>query len=262
MSTPERLPAASARPVYLLADSRLLFGLGENAPGGLPARLRAELAARGGPGPFSAAYLGASNGDEPAFYEIFDGAMEQLGVARRRFVRSRPGPGDLAFLMSADLILLAGGDVLRGWRAFEAAGIAELIGRRHREGAILVGVSAGAVQLGAGWLTAGDGNGDGGKERIVPTTGLLPFMIDAHDEPGWARLRRTMLQAPGHLAGIGIPLGGAASVAPDMTVEPLEKAVIELFHQDGKLREALLVPGAPRSAAFPPPPFPAAAAGP
>lgn len=254
MPTLERLLAASARPVYLLADSRLLFRPGNDASGSLPSRLRAELEARGS-GPWSAAYLGASNGDEPAFYEIFEAAMEQLGVARRRFVRSLPAPGDLDFLGGADLILLAGGEVDRGWHSFAAAGIAELIAARYREGAILVGVSAGAVQLGGGWLTVGDD----GEERILPTAGLLPFMIDAHDEPGWAHLRRTMSIAPEHLGGLGIPLGGAAVVAPDMTVEPLEKSLVELFRRDGLLREALLVPQRPQPAENPGPSVTAAA---
>jgi cyanophycinase-like exopeptidase len=249
MSTPECPPAPAARPAYLLADSRLLFG------GVLPARLRSELEARGSE-PFAAAYLGASNGDEPAFYEIFEGAMELLGVARRRFVRSRPDSDDLDFLSRADLVLLAGGEVLRGWRALEASGAAELVAARYHEGAILVGVSAGAVQLGSGWLAAGDG-----EERILPTAGLLPFMIDAHDEPGWAHLRRTMQHAPKHLAGLGIPFGGAAVVAPDMTVEPLEKGLLELFRQGDLVREALLVPGAPQPAAMPAPLVPAAAGG-
>lgn len=247
-------PAGQPGAVYLLADSRPLFGKAR-----LAERLRGELedraAAQGGA--LAAAYLGASNGDQPAFYEIFEAAMDQLGVARRRFVRAAASAEDLAFLRRADLVLLAGGEVEAGWEALERSGAAEIALAAHRRGALLVGVSAGAVQLGQGWLPP-----DG--EELFPTARLLPFLIDAHDEPHWHHLRRTVSGSPGYLAGLGIPFGGAARVAPDMTVEPLEKPLLELFRRpDGnpELQEALLAPAAEPDAGGPSPPSRPSAAG-
>ncbi len=239
---PSAAASGAARPVFLLADSRLLFAApaASGAPS-LPERLRAELPARSP----AAAYLGASNGDEPAFYEIFEAAMERIGVNERRFVRASPSPADLDFLRRADLLLLAGGEVERGWRAFAAAGIDAIVAERYRAGAVLVGVSAGAVQLGHGWLPPE-------SEEMVATAGLLPFLIDAHDEPEWAHLRRTLRYAPDFLAGLGIPFGAAAVVAPDMTVEPLEKPLLELFRREQGLQEALLLPESPAGPAAAP----------
>lgn len=250
----EAAGGASPRPAYLLADSRLLFArpeAGAPASHSLVERLRADLP----PGACRAAYLGASNGDEPAFYEIFTGAMELLGLAERRFVRTAPAAADLDFLRRADLVLLAGGDVLRGWTALAASGAAALVAERYRAGALLVGVSAGAVQLGHGWLPPE-------ASELFPTAGLLPFLVDAHDEPEWVRLRSAVRRAPGYLPGLGIPFGGAAIVAPDMTVEPIGKPLLELFRREEGLQEALLLPAGPPSPreATPDAPLPAGAA--
>lgn len=266
-AAPSGEPAGVPGPVYLLADSRPLFG--SQRPGGpvgapasgrsLAERLRADLedrAAAGGEA-LAAAYLGASNGDEPAFYEIFEAAMDQLGVERRRFVRASPAAEDLDFLRRADLVLLAGGEVQAGWEALERSGAAEIVLAAYRRGAVLVGVSAGAVQLGQGWLPPD-------REQLFPTARLLPFLIDAHDEPEWRHLRRTVSGSPGYLAGLGIPFGGAARVAPDMTVEPLEKPLLELFRRPdsgAELQEALLAPAAEPDAGGAPPPSRPSAAG-
>lgn len=221
------------RPVYLLADSRLLFKVGGERPSLLD-RMRKDLPATATE-PLRAAYLGAANGDEPAFYEIFAAAMDLLGIAERRFLRTRPAPGDLDFLAAADLILLAGGEVGRGWRAFEASGTSPLIAERYHQGALLVGVSAGAVQLGRGLL-------EQGADRLFETAGLLPFLVDAHAEPDWQALKKALHLVPDYLGGLGIPFGGAAIVHPDMTVEPVEKPVIELFRRGDLVQEALLMP--------------------
>src|SRR5437588_5132069 len=134
------------KPLYLLADSQLLF-LKEGARL-LTERIREDLDS---PEP-KAAYIGASNGDDPQFYSIFEAAMEPIGVTQRRMIPARPSNDDLGFLQSADLVLLAGGNVEQGWRAFEQNGVKDLISRKRYDGVVLVGVSAGAVQLGLGPL--------------------------------------------------------------------------------------------------------------
>lgn len=226
------------RSIYLLADSRLLFRSADGERG-LAERIRADLP----PGvPHQAAYLGASNGDEPAFYEIFEAAMDLFGIARRRHIRASPSEEDLAYLAACHLILLAGGDVGSGWHAFETSGSARVVAEGYRNGALLIGISAGAVQLGQGWL-------EPESKSFLRTFGLLPFLIDAHAEPDWRHLRQSLQHAPDYVGGLGIPFGGGAVVAPDMTVEPLEKPVIELFRRDEAVQEALLLP--PASENFP-----------
>lgn len=55
---------------------------------------------------------------------------------------------DESFVKESDIILLAGGDIEKGWNVFTKVGLKELIIKRYYEGALLIGVSAGAVQLG------------------------------------------------------------------------------------------------------------------
>src|SRR5215472_1459840 len=130
------------KPVFLLADSQLLFW----REGGRPFLARAAelLAADGVSGPVRAAYLGASNGDAPEFYDLFVAAMAEIGIADCRLIPTAVAAEDHAYLESADLILLAGGDVERGWRAFEHAGLPPKLLARYYAGALLVGISAGA----------------------------------------------------------------------------------------------------------------------
>lgn len=235
MPPPPLASNGEPRPIYLLADSRLLFRSADGRQS-LAERLLEDMP----PGPHCAAYLGASNGDEPAFYEIFEAAMDQFGIHQRRHIKAAASEEALAFLASCHLILLAGGDVGAGWQALESSGSARLVVERYRRGAVLIGVSAGAVQLGQGWL-------DPEKDTFLRTLGLLPFLIDAHDEPEWRHLRRSLLHAPDYVGGLGIPLGGGAVVAPDMTVEPLIQPVLELFRREDFVQEALLLPPTPET---------------
>ena len=82
------------RPMFLLADSQLLFFRDE---GGLfLERVLAAVDAKPAE-PVRAAYLGASNGDVPEFYDIFVAAMEGAGVRACRMIPSSPSAEDRAF---------------------------------------------------------------------------------------------------------------------------------------------------------------------
>jgi hypothetical protein len=124
--------------IFLFADSQLLFWRehGQLFMKRVVTRERMK-----------AAYVGASNGDNPDFYAIFVAAMEGVGIFDCRMIPSDISEADLAFLNDADIILLAGGDVELGWRTFLANGLNKHIVRRHSEGAI------GLVRSGRRWIT-------------------------------------------------------------------------------------------------------------
>lgn len=224
------------KPIFLLADSQLLFWRGEE--GRLLLERARALIEDDQPGrALRAAYLGASNGDRPEFYELFLAAMAEIGFNDCRLIPSRPEPGDLAFLDEADLILLAGGDVRRGWESFQQSGIQGKLIERYYAGALLVGVSAGAVQLGLkGWSEDGT--------DLFDTLRLVPFVVDAHDEPSWARLNRVVPRAGEHARGFGIPSGGGAVYHPDYSVEPVRHPLVEVDVAEQGVRQSLLFPGA------------------
>lgn len=221
------------QPIYLFADSQLLFwGVGGN----LFLDSIRRLVARDSP---KAAYVGASNGDAPEFYSIFEAAMGNAGVRDRRIILSSFSAEDQSFLSDADIILLAGGDVERGWRVFVETGIREFIIRRYYEGAVLMGISAGAAQLGLyGAVERG-----ASPAELVGTFGLVPFVIDAHDEgQKWGRLRRAIRLLGGAAKGIGIPSGGGLIYYPDGRVEAIRRPLYEVSLEEAGIRDALLRP--------------------
>jgi len=229
---------STIKPIFLLADSQLLFWRDEGEL--FLGRARALIDADAGgdhPGRVPrAAYLGASNGDAPEFYQLFLAAMEQIDVRDCRQIPAQPAAEDLEFLAGADLILLAGGEVRRGWDAFKAAGLDQKLVERYYSGALLLGVSAGAVQLGLkGWDETG--------ERTSDMLRIVPFVVDVHDEPGWGRLLQAVPRAGEHARGIGIPSGGGALYHPDYSVEPVRHPLVEMSQAENGLQQALLLPG-------------------
>jgi peptidase E len=218
-------------PLYLLADSRLLF----SPPGdkGLASGIRASLPSTDP----KAAYIGASNNDRAEFYDLFVAAMKSIGVSNCQMVPSRPADQDRLFLAEADLVLLAGGDVERGWHVFEQNGLKDLILRKRYDGGILVGISAGAVQLGLGTLT------DAPQPKKLDTFGFAPFYVGAHEEKDeWWNLRALVNLAQSGVRGIGIPTGGGAIYWPDGTFEPIRRPLTELLKEGDQVVECLLLP--------------------
>lgn len=215
----------SFQPLYLLADSQLLFWKRQG-------RLLLETAIEGlaGDSAPSAAYIGASNGDRPEFYWIFEAAVDAIAIANRRMIDSSFGPDDRDFLKRAQLVVLAGGDVRRGWNTFEKTGMKDVILDRYAQGAVLVGVSAGAVQLGRYGIVEAK---RAGATELLDVFNLVPVVIDTHDERAeWARLSRTIRSLEGAATGLGIPSGGGVVVHPDSTIEPLRRPAHE-FRFDG-----------------------------
>jgi hypothetical protein len=234
--------ATSLKPIFLLADSQLLFWRDEEGKRFLDrarALIDADIDAGAAGREPRAAYLGASNGDLPEFYELFLGAMAEIGIRDCRQIPSQPSPEDLAFLEQADLVLLAGGDVRRGWTAFEESGLKDKLVERYYAGAILAGVSAGAVQLGLkGWSE--------NDSEVFDTFRLVPFVVDVHDEGSWSGLQRAVPRAGEHARGFGIPSGGGALYHPDYSVEPVRHPLTEVEVTGDGLRQALLLPGVGR----------------
>jgi len=225
------------QPIYLLADSQLLFRDEGGEPFLNSVRRRA---ARDSP---KAAYVGASNGDAPEYYSLFEAAMSGAGVHERRMIPSAFRAEDRSFLGEADIILLAGGDVERGWEVFVGTGMREFVVRRYFEGAVLMGVSAGAAQLGLCWPTGKDDSHAG----LLETFKLVPFVVDAHDEGRqWGRLRGALRLSAGAARGIGIPTGGGMVYHPGGRVEAVRHPLLELSYEGGAIRESSLPPGPPK----------------
>jgi hypothetical protein len=147
-------------------------------------------------------------------------------------------PADESFLNEADVILLAGGDVGRGWRVFSQTGLAALIVKRYYEGASLIGISAGAVQLGSFGLVQ-----EGSREQLIGTFKLVPFMIGAHEEgQAWERLQGAIGLLNGSATGIGIPTGGGLIYFPGGSIEAIRYPLREFSIRGGRISSRLRLP--------------------
>lgn len=221
------------QPIYLLADSQLLFWREEDPP----FLERIAQLVRGDS--TKAAYIGASNGDKPEFYSIFEAAMDSVGIRNHRMILSAFPDDDRTYLDSADIVLLAGGDVQQGWKVFQEVGIGDSILKRYNEGAVLVGVSAGAVQLGLfGWP-----EGDFAPADVFETLKLVPFVVSAHDEQqDWESLKKVIQLMNGYVKGVGIPSGAGMIYYPDQSLAPVRHPLQEITSIDGRTESNLLLP--------------------
>lgn len=191
-------------PLFLLADSQLLFRGAHGAS--VLDRARHHL-----PRPARCAYLGAANGDDPVFHDLFQAAIQGAELGEGRMVHSHFAADDRQWLEGAHLVVLGGGDVERGWRIFEQSGITEVLHARYAAGAVLLGVSAGAVHLGWGHLN------------------LVPALVGAHEEAeDWLPLKRRMAATRDRVRGLGIPMGAALLFHPDGTAEAVRRPIHEL----------------------------------
>jgi cyanophycinase len=222
--------------IYLLADSQLLFWRDE---GKLFIETIRTSIEHDSP---KAAYVGASNDDNPEYYSIFESAMDSIGIRQCRMIHTALSAEDLAFINEADIILLAGGDVEKGWNAFELNGLKEVIFRRYFEGAILIGVSAGATQLGLyGWKEE-----EGAPANLIQTFKLVPFIVSAHDEKqDWVPLQKAVQMAGINVRGMAIPHGGGAILRVDQSFEPIRHPVHEFIMRENEMEHNLLLPGIP-----------------
>jgi cyanophycinase-like exopeptidase len=216
--------SAESKPMFLLADSQLLFPRAGDPS--LMARVKAVLPAE--PARAKAAYLGASNGDAPEHFALFVEAMEGLGIVRCIHVRQAADDAQRSFLAEADLVLLAGGDVGAGWRALNDGGLVPMLRAAPKRGVVVLGVSAGAVQMGMLGRTTDDAG-----EPLTELLGLVPYAIGVHEQPGWPTLHAVVRQAGRPCAGVGIPMGGAAMVHADGRLEGFGKSLVAVTAVDG-----------------------------
>ena len=164
--------------------------------------------------------------------------MDAIGVTDRRMIGSSFGPDDRAFLEVARFIVLAGGDVALGWKTFEKTGMKDVILSRYTQGAVLVGISAGAVQLGRYGIVD---TPESSATKLLDVFNLVPVVVDVHDDRAqWARLSNAIRSLKGAATGLGIPSGGGAIVHADSTIEPVRRAAHEFRFEGTCVTHSLL----------------------
>ena len=190
----------------------------------------------------SAVYLVAS-GQDGLLKEVAERAMREVGKKSLRVAMSyapvegdaqglkfmserMPGlfPGatletiasDRTVVDRADLVFVSGGDPTLGAKVLARTGAAAWMREAHARGTPMMGVSAGAIVLGAWWIDWPEDE-DAPEEQadLVACVGVLPHHVfDTHDEEDdWEELkvaqRLLARRGGGHAKFLGIPTKGA-----------------------------------------------------
>lgn len=221
------------KPIFLFADSQLLFLKNDQQEYYLQSVMNDITNADP-----SCAYIGASNNDEPVFYELFIAAMQNLGLTNCKKISSSFNEDDRDFLDKADLILLAGGDTELGLEIFREKGIDEILQRKYAEGSILIGISAGAVQLGWQSFTAVNK-----KMNATEALKLLPFIVLVHQDKDELSKVEALLQISDIKRAYEIPMGGGLIFHQDKTIEAIRKPINEFILKEENLAHTLIFPG-------------------
>jgi peptidase E len=223
------------KPIYLFADSQMLFWKYDER---FFLESVKEYITDVSP---KAAYIGASNGDRIEFYEFFREAMNNIGINECRLISAFFEQEDQDFLKKADIIFLSGGDVALGWKTFQAVGLDTAIQKRYGEGALLMGVSAGAIHLGQCALPEDEPV----EGNAFNTLRILPFVVGVHEQKtDWRDLKQLVSIEGSFHRGVGIPTGGGLIYHTDFSVEPLRFPLQEFIYEyrENKLSENLLYP--------------------
>ncbi len=222
---------STMQPILLLADSQPLLMPVSNE------WLLERYLLNENPNRLKAAYIGASNNDEPAFFEMFKLAMHNVGIENCTMISSEFDKRSRNELKEADIILLAGGDVYKGWHVMKQTGMGDDIVNAYYAGKQIIGVSAGAIQLGLYGFEKPDG------DKPFETLKLLPLVIDVHDEKqNWSKLKHNLAGLTHQVNGLGIPFRGVMVYYPDYSVEAFNRPLHEFFMDGEAMRENLIMP--------------------
>lgn len=122
---------------------------------------------------------------------------------------------DRAVVDRADLVFVSGGDPTHGAKVLARTGAAGWMREAHARGTPTMGVSAGAIVLGAWWIDWPEDEGAPEEQAdLVACVGVLPdHVFDTHDEEdGWGELHvasRLLARRGAKARILGIPTKGA-----------------------------------------------------
>ncbi len=201
------------------------------------------------------AWIGAANGDSRTWFERAATVLRGKYGAEVQLART-VGDFDAGetrrIVESAQMIYLAGGDVGVLAERMRTLGLDELIRRRHAEGTLIVGVSAGAIGLTRYWVRFPDDNNNDDDDDVsrssaapsrFPCVGAIALAVDCHDEESdWEELRALLdawaREEPGaSVEAYGIPAGGALVIAADGRVTHVGPAPKRLTLDGGRIVE-------------------------
>jgi hypothetical protein len=223
------MTATGPAPVYLAASSHpaTLRALGARAMAALPrspSRIAVTYAAGGGP----------QTSRMTAFLaEFYGGATVTRFTVAGEVAGERdamPPERAKAIVDEADLIFVGGGDPVEGARRLLGAGADAWIRDARARGTPCMGLSAGAILLGAWWASWPEdpppGGAHDGGELVACLRVVEDLVVDCHaEEDHWAELRLVgamLREGPGPMPRlVGLPTAGGAIIGPGGDLEPI-----------------------------------------
>lgn len=222
------------KPILLLSDSQLLFMKDDKENYFLRYFVGDESDKS-----LKCAYIGASNGDEEVFFDLFKEAMGLIGQRDCKMISSDFKEDEQEYLDKADLILLAGGDAEQGLHVFRKTGMEKVLQRKFQEGTFIIGVSAGAVQL--GWQTYSFTGSN--EQQEVEGLKFIPFIVLVHtDKKNNEEVETLLKRADTIKRAYEIPAGAGVIYHADDTMEALRKPVNEFILKEEVFVNTIILP--------------------
>ena len=203
------------------------------------------------------AYIGTANGDREGFFDMIYAMFKRAGAQRMDFLRLAREDADIAgaaeALIRSDIIFLSGGEVDDGIDWLRKHGLVDLLKEQFRNGKLFIGLSAGAIMIGAYWVRVGIPEDDGATEKLqrwvagdlcpevdanielFECLGLVPATFDTHAEnEGWVELKAALRLKGNGARGYGIPRGGIIKANGRGDLINLEREYLTFTYENGE----------------------------
>jgi peptidase E len=163
------------------------------------------------------AYVGAASNDNLGFQKMLSALFVGSGASVKGVKLARKTAKvstALQLLADCDLVFMSGGDVDHGMRILDDRGVSDPLRALAAGGKPFIGISAGAIMTGQGWVRFPDD--DESKAEPFPCLGIAPLHMDAHsEEDDWSELKvlvRLLARREHDALGYGVPAKGCLRV--------------------------------------------------
>ena len=184
------------------------------------------------------AYIGAANGDRAAFFDTLNTLLLLAGAAEVNFVRLARDRIDAGAaretLTESDAIFLSGGEVEDGIKWINKHGLDGCLKELYRIGVQFIGISAGAIMMGANWVRWST-PGDDETAELFDCLGFVPVTFDTHaEDEDWIELKTALRLMGDGARGCAIPRGGIISADSRGNIRNIVNKYLTYVYKDGE----------------------------
>jgi peptidase E len=167
------------------------------------------------------AYVGVATNDNVGFQKMLSGLFIGTGAHLEPVKLARKNASVATakrVLDECDAVFMSGGDVEHGMNVLHERDMADHLRGLAEAGKPFIGISAGSIMTGEGWVRFPDDDDDS-KAELFPCLGIAPVHMDAHSEDdGWSELRvlvKLLAKKDADAVGFGVPSKGCLHVELD-----------------------------------------------